>query len=95
MFLLVDYREKWFFDDIEKHPKSIPTECIKSVALPVGDFVVSETEDFTSAIYIIERKSISDLAASIVDGRFREQKSRLAESLNSESVVYLIEGSNS
>ena len=39
---------------------------------------------------IIERKSVGDLAASIVDGRYIEQKTRLAES--GLRVIYLVEG---
>jgi ERCC4-type nuclease len=40
--------------------------------------------------YIIERKSCNDLAASIIDGRYNEQKLRLANS--GMRVTYLIEG---
>jgi ERCC4-type nuclease len=40
--------------------------------------------------YIIERKSCNDLAASIIDGRYNEQKMRLSNS--GMRVTYLIEG---
>jgi ERCC4-type nuclease len=40
--------------------------------------------------YIIERKTISDLSSSIIDGRFREQKERL--SLSNSDIIYIIEG---
>ena len=39
---------------------------------------------------IVERKGVGDLAASLIDGRYSEQKMRLAES--GLRVVYLIEG---
>lgn len=42
--------------------------------------------------YIIERKILSDLTQSIIDGRYKEQKSRLSKS-GLEKVVYLVEGS--
>ena len=43
------------------------------------------------AFYLIERKCINDLSISIIDGRFRDQKSRLIES--NANVIYIIEGS--
>lgn len=43
-------------------------------------------------IFIIERKTIDDLAKSIKDGRLREQKIRLNK-YNSNIILYLIEGS--
>lgn len=44
-------------------------------------------------ILVIERKSVSDLDASIKDGRHREQKARLlASGLKSDRIIYLIEG---
>ena len=42
-------------------------------------------------IFIIERKTIDDLAKSIKDGRLREQKIRLNK-YNSHIILYLIEG---
>ena len=47
---------------------------------------------------IVERKTISDLEASIRDGRYREQVSRLKQTceemhLDRKSVIFLIEGS--
>ena len=55
--------------------------------LPLGDFII-KTEN--SIYYLIERKCISDLSSSIIDGRFRNQKSRLIES--NANVIYIIEG---
>ena len=44
--------------------------------------------------YIVERKTGSDLASSIIDGRYEEQSYRLLHSgdLIPHSVIYLIEG---
>ena len=45
-------------------------------------------------IFIIERKTISDLCASITDARFREQKTRLLNSVKDPyKIIYIIEGS--
>jgi ERCC4-type nuclease len=43
-------------------------------------------------LLIIERKSISDLLASIKDGRYEEQSFRLLNSAEKHSIVYIIEG---
>jgi len=72
--------------------------------LVIGDFIYKNTQitdecdnihengsnDVSSVYYIIERKSISDLASSIKDGRFREQKERLSQS--NANIIYIIEG---
>ncbi len=41
---------------------------------------------------LIERKTISDLASSIKDGRYKEQKLRLKDYSNKYKIIYLIEG---
>jgi crossover junction endonuclease MUS81 len=88
LILEIDYREtaiiKMFNDS-----KNIPY-VVKN--LPVGDFIFKE-DNSDSIHYIIERKNMNDLASSIVDGRFREQKQRLFDSVGTvEKIVYLIEG---
>ena len=42
--------------------------------------------------FIVERKTADDLAASIMDGRYEEQKYRL-KSCGINNVIYLVEGS--
>ncbi|NDC94799.1 hypothetical protein EB118_12575 [bacterium] len=79
--LLIDFRERDF-----KVQSDIPHQVCN---LPVGDFVI-KTNDQT--VFIIERKTMSDLAASVIDNRFREQKARLVESVDSpDQIVYVIE----
>ena len=64
---------------------------IETGSLHVADVVI-QSLDGTPAIYI-ERKSISDLSASIKDGRYREQSLRLsALPCHPHNVIYLIEG---
>lgn len=62
------------------------TECMN---LDLGDyqFVVNG-----ECILVIERKSIADLEASIMDGRFHEQKARLLGCYPSQNILYIIEG---
>jgi len=55
--------------------------------LPLGDIVI----EHNGTTAIVERKRTDDFAASITDGRWREQKARLKAS--GGLVIYLIEGS--
>lgn len=50
--------------------------------LDIGDFIVNDI--------IIERKTIKDLASSIKDGRYREQKARMMSS--GSPIAYIFEG---
>ena len=61
------------------------------VPLNVGDFQFWEDDRL---LMVIERKTYADLAASIKDGRYAEQKFRLEELRASSgcSIVYFIEG---
>lgn len=43
--------------------------------------------------YIVERKTIPDMVASIIDGRYEDQKFRLLRSPGIKCVIFLIEGS--
>lgn len=63
---------------------------IISETLPLGDIIIN---DGTNDCIIIERKTLSDLAASIKDGRYEEQSYRL-NGLNhhNHNIVYLVEG---
>lgn len=55
--------------------------------LPLGDILY----EHNGSTCIVERKRTDDFAASITDGRWREQKARLKSS--GAIVVYIIEGS--
>ena len=60
--------------------------------LPLGDVVIQDP--MSNPILMIERKSLSDLLASIKDGRYKEQSYRLvhASGLPRRQIVYIIEG---
>lgn len=61
--------------------------------LSAGDFLwICRTTDNNEYVlpYVIERKRMDDLAGSIRDGRFHEQKFRLRES-GISNLIYLIE----
>lgn len=58
--------------------------------LDIGDFIL---ELDGKEIIILERKSLNDIAASICDGRYREQSFRLANfPLHNHNIIYIIEG---
>lgn len=84
MELIIDNREstKSYFE--EKNYKWIRFEN-----LDIGDYIFKYEEKI---ILVIERKSIQDLASSIKDGRYREQKSRLLNNYSKNNVLFLIEG---
>ena len=72
---------------------------IKSERLPIGDIIISDTtkQGEEKDIVIFERKTLADLAASIRDGRYKEQSFRLIETaaatgFNTHHIVYIIEG---
>jgi len=58
--------------------------------LPLGDIIINDGQN---DLVIIERKSLSDLAASIKDGRYEEQSYRLnGLAHHNHNIIYLIEG---
>jgi hypothetical protein len=69
------------------------THTLQSEALPVGDAILSSDDGATDYV-VFERKSLQDLAASICDGRYKEQSLRLQAFPNvpNHNVVYIIEG---
>ena len=64
---------------------------IKTQMLKLGDVII--TDDLGNELVLIERKTLSDLAASIKDGRYKEQSYRLNNHpLHNHNIMYLIEG---
>lgn len=60
--------------------------------LPLGDILITRDDD--TVLLMLERKTLSDLLASIKDGRYEEQSYRLIHSSNMfrHHIVYIIEG---
>jgi ERCC4-type nuclease len=93
LILLIDQREKanrdrkYIFNGVSKQ---IPTRISQ---LSLGDMVWIAKDGDREVIldFIVERKSIGDLASSIIDGRYQEQRYRLRES-GITNVLYIIEG---
>lgn len=86
MELIVDNREGKLKDLMN------PELNIRFDNLEIGDFVFQK-KDTNEVVFIIERKTLPDLASSIKSGRYREQKLRLINSgISLDKIIYLIEG---
>ena len=81
--LVIDNREVGLIEKLNNH--NIIVE-----QLEIGDILYRKGDE---VLLVIERKTISDLKASICDGRSREQKARLLATYPKERIMYLIEGS--
>lgn len=94
MIIKIDYREKDLINLIKKI-KTNKYDNINIVIenLDLGDIII--TDDSNKEIIIIERKTVKDLAASIKDGRYKEQSFRLSHynDVHNHNIIYLIEGS--
>ncbi|KAF7257559.1 hypothetical protein EG68_05590 [Paragonimus skrjabini miyazakii] len=101
LILLVDVREHFGLNRVKQllPPvlQSLGVDC-ESRALPVGDFLwigrwTTVSGDQMEAVldYVVERKRADDLAASIVDGRFQEQKYRMKRTLLAHPICLIEE----
>lgn len=93
MIIKIDTREHELLTKCQNTIETIPKfKDIKLISqtLPLGDIIIN---DGVNDCVIIERKTLSDLAASIKDGRYEEQSYRL-NGLNhhNHNIIYLIEG---
>lgn len=82
MELHIDNRERELI-----HSSKFPNAKLSNLEL--GDIVIKYNGK-TFAIF--ERKTLSDLAASIKDSRYKNQKKRLLENYDVKKIYYIIEG---
>lgn len=95
MKIIIDEREKQLYEICYSIllGKSTASHIILSKeVLPLGDILFRTDDD--KDVLLIERKTFSDLFASIKDGRYEEQSYRLLHSsqIMPHSIIYLIEG---
>jgi len=93
MKIFLDDREHQLYHLVHDKNTSLDLNLtIEKKTLLLGDVVF--VDDNEKEILIVERKSLSDLVASIKDGRYEEQSYRLIHSsgLYRHHIVYLIEG---
>jgi len=81
--IVIDFREKKLIELFKLG--DIKCEILN---LEIGDIHIYENDNTK---YIIERKTITDLSASIIDGRYREQKARLMNNFSLDKILYIIE----
>lgn len=84
--LVVDDREKALCEALGGHEQV----CVSTARLLVGD--VHVVRDGSVAL-VIERKTRTDLLASLRDGRFARQRAAMIEKFSVDRVVYIVEGS--
>ena len=84
MEIIVDYREAKLLAALE----ALGPSPIGRSNLELGDVVVQNGD----VKLVFERKSFADLAASLKDGRYKEQKVRLLAHTEPRKITYLIEG---
>lgn len=83
--IIVDTREKALYNALLSLP--LTTASVESACLDIGDVVIRSST--TTQMMVLERKTIQDVASSIQDGRWSEQKRRaLAQP---HKLMYLIE----
>ena len=94
MYIVVDNREQRIYEKLDSLQKNEPKQglTIEKTVLPLGDFMIRSDDGID--LILIERKSLTDLLASIKDGRYEEQSHRLkhASGIPSHNIIYLIEG---
>lgn len=91
MKIIFDIRENELYNKCISIENTTNIVFSKEV-LPLGDIILQT--DVGEPILLIERKTFSDLLASIKDGRYEEQSYRLTNSSDfiPHSIIYLLEG---
>lgn len=97
VILTVDNREKALFSEIEQYNlepnvfKNTMPITVEYATIPIGDYLISIDG---AILAVIERKTLKDYAASIVDGRQSNVEKLLAlRETTSCQIYYLVEGS--
>jgi len=84
MNILIDTRESKLIKLFEENSTNYNKK-----QLEIGDIQIIKDDEI---ILCIERKTIDDLVSSIKDGRYKEQKTRMLSKINSDNILYIIEG---
>ena len=99
LLIKVDFREKELIELLQLEMMN----CTKNIKLKVDNLKLGDIAFFNidkddnetgDELMLFERKSLTDLASSIKDGRYAEQSFRLDgyEAIPNHNIVYLIEG---
>jgi ERCC4-type nuclease len=89
--ITIDTRETELIDFFQKRTEQLNGKGIlwKIAMLEVGDVWIQN--DSNSVQLAFERKTFNDLASSIKDGRYREQKARLLSQFPANRITYILE----
>jgi crossover junction endonuclease MUS81 len=92
ILITIDARETAMYNDIIERDLDNYKERVKinSENLLLGDIHIT----YENITHIFERKTLQDLQASILDGRYKEQKARLLSTTPQKYITYIIEGDN-
>lgn len=80
----VDFRETDLIHELQKRCVLFNTKNLE-----IGDIHIRHAN---GVLLVFERKTVADLAASIKDGRYREQKQRMMATVPAKNITYIIEG---
>lgn len=92
ILITIDARETAIYNDIIDRDLDNYKERVQinSENLLLGDIHIT----YENITHIFERKTLQDLQASILDGRYKEQKARLLSTTPQKYITYIIEGDN-
>lgn len=93
MKIVIDERETALYDRVIPLLEEVanPALTVEKRVLELGDVIFMSNTD--TPLLVIERKSFSDLLASIKDGRYTEQSYRLLGTFpNAHNIIYMLEG---
>jgi crossover junction endonuclease MUS81 len=92
ILITIDSRETAMYNDIIERDLDNYKERVQinSENLLLGDIHIT----YENITHIFERKTLQDLQASILDGRYKEQKARLLSTTSQKYITYIIEGDN-
>lgn len=89
-YVKIDCREHDLIPLIKENLADAANIVVTIESLPIGDIVFTKNDE---ELLIVERKKVSDLAASIKDGRYKEQSYRLdGHTVHNHNIMYLVEG---
>jgi crossover junction endonuclease MUS81 len=91
MQVVLDEREHALYEKCMLIAPSWPSCTITKKVLDLGDASITTSAD-NGTTWLMERKSVADLLASIKDGRYEEQSYRLQHAFDPRRVFYVIEG---
>jgi ERCC4-type nuclease len=92
ILITIDMRETSLYNDIIDRDLDNYKDKIQIISenLLLGDIHIT----YKNITHIFERKTLQDLQASILDGRYKEQKARMLSNVSQKYITYIIEGDN-